>query len=315
MAVPSYTPSFDFRRIVLKFALALALLMLLSWLSAVMLSKLYFTSYGGNSGAQLNYALKTRADILIVGSSRAAHHYDSAALERATGLTVYNAGKEGVNATYQYGLLSMLLGKYHPKLVVYDVADFGPNLDGGTAYLYPYYSHYPEIRKILQERDPQAKVKFLNPLYAFNGKVIDIVYDKIRNKDKPNPTGFEPRDKTIKTRDLGLLEKQAGMFTGIDTLSVRNFARSVALCREKGIPMVLIYSPTLVKTQLSGFDQIEAIANAQGVKLINYWMDERYYNNFELFYDALHLNAKGGELFTRDIASIITNEINQEIKK
>ena len=102
-----------------------------------MVLTIWHKSYGGNSGAQINHIIRTKYDAYIFGASRASHHYDPSIIEDKLGLSCFNAGDDGKNATYQLGILQMLLKKHTPKLIVYEIGDLTPSLDGGTVDLYP----------------------------------------------------------------------------------------------------------------------------------------------------------------------------------
>lgn len=294
-----------------KLFLFVLLMWILNHILAVPIRKTYFGSNGGNSGAQINYALRDKSDVLIIGSSRAAHHYNSESIANITGLRVYNAGKEGVNSSYQYGLMSMYLRDNTPKLIVYDVCDFGPNLDSGTTNLFPYYYRDREVRSIIRDRDSYADLKFQFPVYAFNGKIIDLIYDKLMKKDMPNMWGFEPRNKKINTRDLDLLASQVRKFQGVDMLAAKHFEENIVMIREKKVPIIFVLSPTLLDETLSGLEIVQRVADEHGIEFYDYRVIKTYHQRFDYFYDALHLNAVGADVFSKDVAAIISEKLNK----
>lgn len=62
-----------------------------------------------------------KADILILGSSRANHSFDCKIMHNELGLSCYNAGRDGMNIMYDGMILFSYLERYIPKLVVLDL--------------------------------------------------------------------------------------------------------------------------------------------------------------------------------------------------
>ena len=59
---------------------------------------------------KLTYAIEqSNESLLILGSSRAQHHYNSQILADSLGLSVYNAGVSGQNIYFHYALLKSVL--------------------------------------------------------------------------------------------------------------------------------------------------------------------------------------------------------------
>ena len=76
---------------------------------------------GGDTRQFNDLAMRAEHEILILGSSRAHHHYDSPFLSDTLGIDVYNGGIDGNGVVLAYGILEMVLNRYKPKLVVFDV--------------------------------------------------------------------------------------------------------------------------------------------------------------------------------------------------
>ncbi len=84
----------------------------------------------GGSTANCEYiANRANEDIIILGSSRAAHHYVPKIIEDSLGMSCYNCGEEGNGVILAYGRLKMLTNRYKPKLIMYEIT---PGYDYGT---------------------------------------------------------------------------------------------------------------------------------------------------------------------------------------
>ena len=62
-----------------------------------------------------------RSDVIILGSSRAIHHYDPQILSDTLGLTCYNCGEDGMGILLMYARYRAIRERYVPRLVIYEV--------------------------------------------------------------------------------------------------------------------------------------------------------------------------------------------------
>lgn len=76
---------------------------------------------GGPTRETNDLVMVDQHDVLIFGSSRCKNHYDTPFISDTLGLDVYNAGYDGNGVVLSYGLLSLILERYQPKLVLLDV--------------------------------------------------------------------------------------------------------------------------------------------------------------------------------------------------
>ena len=64
---------------------------------------------------------KVDADVVVIGSSKASHHYVPQMLEDSLGLTAYNCGQGGCFFLYQNCIINMILDRYTPKMILWDI--------------------------------------------------------------------------------------------------------------------------------------------------------------------------------------------------
>ena len=113
---------------------------------------------GGYTKRTNDLIMKDCHDVLIMGSSRAHHHYDTPYLSDSLGVDVYNAGYDGNGVILAYGILELVLERYQPKLIILDIE---PSFDiikySGDKnciryinYLKPYFNH-DVVDKVIPE--------------------------------------------------------------------------------------------------------------------------------------------------------------------
>jgi hypothetical protein len=300
MAKPSSILNSDINKVLVKLVLFLVLFVLINLGLSTLLGKIYFASQGGNSGAQINYFLKQRNDVVIFGASRAMHHYIPQIISGETGMSTYNAGDDGKNSTYQLGLLDMLLKQYKPKIIIYDVGDYTTSLDGGTVDLYPYYYQYEPVEKLLNKRDKYADYKFKFHLYAYNQKIFTILRGYMKHT-KPNVTGYHPGYGTIREEEIARYYQNLDSFVEptIDPDAYQNFIQFIETCRDNHITLVLTYSPRMFGGHFKYMMPIDSLANYYQIPYFNYANQSQYVGHRDLFEDSDHLNNKGAELFSK----------------
>ena len=76
---------------------------------------------GGRTGAEYYVCEKATEDVIIMGSSRASHHYVPEIISENLGMSCFNAGQDGNGIILQYGRWKMMSERYTPKLLIYDI--------------------------------------------------------------------------------------------------------------------------------------------------------------------------------------------------
>lgn len=129
---------------------------------------------------------KDKHDILILGSSRAHHHYDVPFMSDILGLDVYNAGLDGNGVVLADGILEMVLARYTPKVILFDVEPsfdiivYG-NDNNHVRYisnLKPYYKR-EGVSEIIKEVSMEEWYKVQSGMIRYNTKIINNLVDNI----------------------------------------------------------------------------------------------------------------------------------------
>ena len=93
----------------------------------------------GDSGKTYFSLYEVKTPIVIVGSSRAAHHYVTEMIEDSLKSPAYNVARDGCFFSYNCCVINSILDRYTPELIIWEI---------GTEYLYdgvndPMESLYP----------------------------------------------------------------------------------------------------------------------------------------------------------------------------
>ena len=137
--------------------------------------KIRFGDYGA-----INGSLKSDADIFILGSSRASHHYDPKIISKKLNKTCHNAGIDGYGVFLSYAILKERIQIKKPELIILDLSPniiIDKNSYSKLNRLLPYYQKYTSFKEIIELNAEFSKLETISSLYMYNS----ILYYFIRN--------------------------------------------------------------------------------------------------------------------------------------
>ena len=273
----------------------------------------YFKNQRG-ADYRTTYAIdSTKADLLILGSSRASHHYEPDVFKKRLNLTCYNAGRDGNFIFYHYAILQAVLKRYSPKMIILDFSagDFAKNQDAydRLSSLLPYYKNHPEMRSVIELRSPFEKLKLLSKIYPYNSSILAIVSQNIilPPEKKEDINGYIPLSgvwlDSIKN-DNAPTEYET------DSNIIKVYQSFIRDCINSKVKLYIICSPYYRKSTHTDYSVrlAQEIAEKYDVKLFDYLQDSTFINNSKLFDDPAHLNNEGAELFSTKVADTILSQ-------
>lgn len=264
---------------------------------------------GGRTGAEFYACEKATEDIIIMGSSRASHHYVPEIIFEKLGMSCFNAGQDGNGIILQYGRWKMISERYTPKLLIYDVSsgfDLADN-DNMTYVdrLKPFCSNN-SVKNYVATLFPMENIKTLSQMYCFNYKFIEMASDCLRDDDFLLKAGYIPlyghiRDEVVNKVSA---EKESSITT--DNVKLFYLEQLIKEANGVGVKVVFVVSPTWKGGYLKkeAYSVISAMADKYGVPFIDY-IESDICDNPDYFEDSSHLNDKGARAFTEDFVSHI----------
>ncbi len=264
---------------------------------------------------------RINAELLITGSSRALAHYDPRIIQRATGYTTFNIGVNGSQTDMQLAVLKTYLRhNRQPLLLVHNLDSFTfETTHGGVSnpglYL-PYLNEEPLYATLAHIDRGFWKSRYL-PLYGYAVEDMNFTWlvgfgGLVGWKPRENSyLGFQPGH-TPWTGDFESFKRRNpdGIRWPIEPEGLVAFADLLRLCRERGIPVLLVYSPVyhemqaLERNRAEVFARFQEFAERHGASL---WDFSRSPVAFDraYFYNSQHLNANGAARFSADFAEAL----------
>ncbi len=289
--------------------------LILDQLIGVTLRNYYFTSSSGEM-YQTTYAMDSiKADVLILGSSRANHHYIPKMIEDQLGMSCYNAGKDGNFLFYSYAVFKSVQKRYRPKIIILDINPL--EMQGYQYYdrlstLQPYYSNKPELRKLIDLKSSFEKIKILSSIYPFNSMFIKLVQGNLTRSLKSEDTlkGYQPLyGSNINGIEPG--EKHNVENTALDSNKIKILTKMAVECHKLGIQLLIVKSPLFSKQDQSKADSIiYNIAESNQTVFLNYGNLPMFMKEPSFFKDRGHLNNTGAKIFTNLIIHKLTQTEN-----
>lgn len=277
---------------------------------------LYFSKQNGNSAVATYAILKTHEDLLIYGSSRAAHHYDCKVLTANLGFSSYNCGKDGANIIYSETILPAALNRHKPQAIILDLiandlaaVGLGNTTNRRTDFiasmLLPYVNTNKQIEKAVYEIAPAEVYKAkLSLMYAYNSQIMQVFANKGAANKVVN--GFQP----LKGSKSTAIPPVYADFSPVDSFAKQKFEAFVKTVISNKIPLYVIISPMYVQPFKSTptIDAARSILARYNIPLWDYSQDT-VYKKKEFFYDDAHMNTMGAEKFSAEIALRIKQEL------
>jgi len=264
---------------------------------------------GGRTGAEYYVCEKATEDVIIMGSSRASHHYVPEIITEKTGMSCFNAGQDGNGIILQYGRWKMLSERYAPKLLIYDISSgFDMSVNDNMTYidrLKPFCGD-AIVKDYISSIFPMEWLKTLSSMYCYNYKFIEMAFDLLRNEDYKNACGYIPLNGHIRNE---IIEKaQPEKHTSVETDSVKLYYLE-QLVKEAGMKntqVVFVVSPSWKGGYYTtgAYSYVKTMAEKYSILFLEY-IDSEMCEDPDNFEDSSHLNDKGARAFTEDLVSRI----------
>lgn len=251
----------------------------------------------------------SNADIVVLGSSRAMHHYDSRIIEDSIGMKCMNYGAMSNGLILMYGRYKMLIKKHAPKMIIYDLhPPFDIEKSDNSKFipsLRP-FADYEDIRNYICRIDSGEKIKLYSFLYRFNSMLPELLATQFRS-DNNLFGGYAPLQGTMKVSPSYVEHK----IIEPDTLKLHILEEMISDCRKRGIRICFFVSPAYNRNFSNAAQPFLQLLKKYGVVCYCYDTKGSFPIDKQLFYDSYHLNDKGVTIFTKMIIPQIKETITQ----
>ena len=250
-------------------------------------------------------------DVIIMGSSRAVHHYDPFIIEDSLGMSCQNCGFDGNGIIMQYALWKEITKRYYPKVLIYDVT---PSFDLSADYdnhrylsrLKPFYRSNPAVDSVFWDVDKKERVKMMAQTYQYNSNCMDVLAGWIHPLWTDEGKGYKPMEGKLIPKNVAK-ESSSVKLEGIkvDSLKLAYFSKLIADCRKGQTQLVVVISPVYSRLEILDYSYIQRLCKENKVLFIDY--SRLFQNDNFKFSDNVHLNKDGADCFTKVICKRLKN--------
>lgn len=243
------------------------------------------------------------ADVIVMGNSRSLFHVNPLILDSILNTTTYNLGMNGSSINRQIHKYN-LFRKYNrkPKLIIQNIDHFSLEYRVGLEreQFYPYFWN-KGMRDEFLDSEPLSVWEKYVPMYRYRhygwAPLVNTQHKLIR--------GYKGEKKHWDGTKLDKVDSVKFAFS--DTTLVM-FDEYLAKLKAENIKIVFVYSPlyvgamrkfTNVKEMYSTYQRI---ADKYDIPILNY-MNMDIASDTTYFYNAMHLNKRGAEIFSDSLAN------------
>ncbi|MEO8116061.1 MAG: hypothetical protein ABI653_00345 [Bacteroidota bacterium] len=269
----------------------------------------YFQKQPMGDAAAFAHALDNPTeDILFYGSSRAVHTYDCNIFTDSLGYSAYNCGRNASNILYHAAIISAAFNKGTPKAIILDISPKELSWKSGeggedvlSAMILPYITTNKNFEALAKDLFPKELIKAkISKLYTYNSMIASIVRNSSRTKND-NINGYQPLH-GMNVEDAPKVVDAAK--SDVSSYAAEKLEFFVKTVTDHHVPLIVIISPiyALPAPVTPSMIETKKILDKYNVQVWDYSFDTAFIKK-EYFYDLVHLNAKGADLFSSLIAS------------
>jgi hypothetical protein len=271
------------------------------------------------------YQSKINADVLIIGSSRAQFMVSPQILDSILGINTYNLGMNGWGTDMHLARFKIYLQHNKPpKFIIHsiDLKVFDKRAD-----LWEYEQFLPYLDdSIIVNNTKQYEGRFTFPeLYfpAFKyNKNLAIMYNGVKRNFANETKNYQYKGYLSNDLNWNYVDYESGvkvfpngMLAEVRPDTRKRFIDYVSYCKRNNIKIIFEIAPIYYlgflrfNNRNEIIKELGKIANEYDIPFLDYTDDTLCYNQ-KYFYNTMHLNKRGAEVFSKRLANDIKQYIN-----
>lgn len=274
-----------------------------------------YISMNAKSGGNLknnHIAYEMNEELLIMGSSRAAHHYKPDVFSDSLKMSCFNCGRDGNGIILMYGRYKLLKERYTPKVIIYDITGtFDLEENDNIKYLgdLKKYFNNREIKKIFKDISLREYIKMNSKMYINNSTVINTISNFLLHEND-NSNGYLPMYKKMEI----IPKEKSGtdeVKPEFDKIKLAYLEKPIQECQGE-TQLFFIVSPYFFESKdTTIYTPIKQLCSQYDIPFIEY-DNKQFIRNKDLFSDSSHLNDKGATKYSQIIAQQIKEYLSNQ---
>lgn len=303
----------EMRKFILKVLLFFVVIAIVDCGFGLAMSNVLKGTQKGDWGRNNYIFNEVKSDVIILGSSRAIHHYDPQIISDSLSMSCYNCGEDGMGIFLMRVRYQAIRERFKPKIVIYEVLpeyDLLGDIDNSRylKFLRPYCDK-SIMRSVIDDVSATEGIKLYSEMYRYNSVFVDIIAQSV---SKSTSTAKEYSYSPLWTQMNNNPGKETGLerSTTFDSVKIAYLEDIILQCERDGTLLFFTASPKYASFSDEEFKPLKDLCLVYHVPFINHYCDSNYCGNLTYFADASHLNIKGAESFTSMLASEVKGILN-----
>ena len=303
------------KQLLFKLLLLIVLLFIADFMMGFFFKKISDIGFKNNpEQLQTEFVIKkAKADVIIIGNSRATNHYVPSIIADSLNRTVFNAGYGATYFTYFVTMIHAILKRHSPELIVFNVdpilldKSYGP---GSLQLLYPFYNDDIYYKNIVDANNPNNRYKLISKMYRYNSEFIPLVQRMFSKKSDEQYDGFIPQPN--EGYNYPIIRNFEYVANDLDLHKVELLQNCIDSCKSKGVKLIFSVSPKFEQsneTQVSSYIHLKELLEKNNIPLI-YMGDITVISDSTMYKDIKHLNHRGAIAFTKVFVGKLKEELN-----
>ena len=266
--------------------------------------KFYNYAKGGEIGKINTVMREASPRLLVLGSSRATHHYVPNILQDSLKISVLNAGLDGHGLPFGYGFFLGISEREVPKYLICDLHPrfdmFEDKASADVSSFYPYMD-IDGIDDLIYDFEPSDRIKTISNSYRLNSALFRLLPSIISHREY-REDGYIPLKGNI---DTITASEPKTITQTLDLTKLKYLNSLIKKAQSYGCKIILTVSPMfrVDKKQIEFFkDEINKLKQ-QGMYVLWHLDDTMFISHGEYFQDLTHMNQIGSEKYTKIIAT------------
>lgn len=243
-------------------------------------------------------------DLLIIGSSRAFHHYNPIIIDSILNTNSYNLGRDGKNLDISIFIYNLFV-KHNPKPKMVLCDFYYGSMNKSNLYareqFYPYLFNKDIFNNIKENQQLSLTDKYI-PLIKYKGILKDVIkHSLIRDTTYK---GYYGCDNSYNINNENIPNT---IHYAHDPTILLMIEKWLQQCKEDSVKVIFVHSPIYIEANnkiedtAAMWTMYRNLANKYIIPILDYSHDSICFDT-SYFYGAMHLNRKGSELFSQRLA-------------
>jgi hypothetical protein len=261
--------------------------------------------YNANHGF-VNYK---NEEVLFFGGSEISHSLVSNIIKDSLGVSCFNLGSDACGIFYQYPLLSTILKKNSPKVILISAMQLNERSIDYITRMYPYYRNNHDVKSIVDEFFLNENIKLLLNGYVYNSQIFRV-FDTANSDNILKLNGYCPllvkgKLPLSKSKVVKLSE---GENYPISNKTIFYFRKFINKAVSSGAKVYILIPPVLEKIDSNYHNRLMNLTKFKDVSVLDYSRDSCFLKYPELYNDKIHLNQNGAKLLTEKFLRVLKKD-------